>query len=171
MLSLDVMGYRKKSGAMHELLERLGRGDERLIVMCRDAHRVWSEFLAEMSGADTGTLAARLGILQPTFQRLFDSPKLGESMMAWSGFAALYDATDGWGANLSRARQLAEAFALSNCSKEVRDEARACVISYELERADQKPFAGVGVGIGHTAVARELAKPGPAPRRGRLVSW
>lgn len=120
---------------MHELLERLGRGDERLIGMCREANRVWGDFLAELDGADTGTLSARLGILQPTFQRIFDSPMLGETMMPWSGFAALYDTGHGWGPNLPRARQLAEAFARSNCSQEVRDEARACVISYELELA------------------------------------
>jgi hypothetical protein len=120
---------------MHELLERLGRGDGRLIGMCREANRAWGEFLVELQGADTGTLAARLGFFQPTFQRIFDSPKLGETMMPWAGFAALYDTANGWGANLERARQLAEAFALSNCSQEVRDEARACVISYELEPA------------------------------------
>ncbi len=118
---------------MHELLERLGRGDERLIGMCREANRAWGEFLAELNGADTGTLAARLGFFQPTFQRIFDSPTLGETMMPWAGFAALYDTTNGWGGNLERARQLAEAFARSNCSQEVKDESRACVISYELE--------------------------------------
>ncbi len=118
---------------MHELLERLGRGDERLIGMCRDANRAWGEFLTELSGADTGTLAARLGFFQPTFQRIFDSPKLGETMMPWSGFAALYDTANGWQGNMERARQLADAFARSNCSQEVKDEARACVISYELE--------------------------------------
>lgn len=118
---------------MHELLERLGRGDERLIGMCREANRAWGEFLAEMNGADTGTLAARLGFFQPTFQRIFDSPKLGETMMPWAAFAALYDTANGWGGNLERAKQLAEAFARSNCSQEVKDEARACVISYELE--------------------------------------
>jgi len=118
---------------MHELLERLGRGDERLIGMCREANRVWGEFLSELNGADTGTLAARLGFFQPSFQRIFDSPQLGETMMAWSGFAALYDTQNGWAGNIERARQLADAFARSNCSQEVKDEARACVISYELE--------------------------------------
>lgn len=118
---------------MHELLERLGRGDERLIGMCRDANHAWRNFLTELDGADTGTLAARLGFFQPSFQRIFDSPRLGETMMPWSGFAALYDAERGWGPNRGRALQLAEAFARSNCSKEVRDEARSCVISYELE--------------------------------------
>lgn len=120
---------------MHELLERLGRGDERLIGMCREANRAWVAFLEELRGADTGTLAARLGFFQPTFQRIFDSPKLGETMMAWSGFAALYDSERGWGQNLERARQLGDAFARSNCSQEVKDEARACIISYELEPA------------------------------------
>jgi hypothetical protein len=103
--------------------------------MCRGANQAWNALLEELKGADTGTLAARLGFFQPTFQRIFDSPKLGETMMAWSGFAALYDSERGWGPNLERARQLADAFARSNCSQEVKDEARACIISYELEPA------------------------------------
>lgn len=123
---------------MHELLERLGRGDERLILMCREANRVWREFFAELDGCDTGTMAARLGFLQSTFHRVFESPTLGETMMPWSAFAALYDTKDKWATNLFRARQLADAFAQSHCSQEVRDEARACVISYELE-----PMRGV----------------------------
>ena len=118
---------------MHELLERLGRGDTRLIDMCREANRVWGEFLTELNGADTGTLAARLQFFQPTFKRIFESDTLGQTMMPWTGFAVLYDTRSGWGGNLDRARQLAEAFARSHCSEEVRSEARSAVISYELE--------------------------------------
>lgn len=119
---------------MHELLERLGRGDMRLIEMCREANQAWTAFLEELRTADTGTLAARLGFFQPQFKRIFESDKLGETMMPWTGFAALYDTKTGWGDNLDRALQLADAFARSNCSEEVRAEARSAVISYELER-------------------------------------
>jgi hypothetical protein len=119
--------------SMHELLERLGRGDVRLIEMCQRANAAWRDLLSELNGADTGTLAARLGFFQPTIERIFESQTLGQTMMPWSGFAVLYDTQNGWGPNLQRARQLAEAFAASNCSKEVKDEARSCVISYELE--------------------------------------
>ncbi len=122
---------------MHELLERLGRGDTRLIEMCQQANLAWRDFLTELDGADTRTLAARLGFFQPQLQRIFDSRTLGETMMPWSGFAVLYDSQGGFGSNLGRALQLAEAFSLSNCSQEVRDEARSCVISYELERAPE----------------------------------
>lgn len=118
---------------MHELLERLGRGDTRLIEMCQSANQAWRVFLEELHGADTGTLAARLGFFQPTIERIFESPTLGQTMMPWSAFAVLFDTQRGWGPNLDRAKQLAEAFARSNCSKEVKDEARSCVISYELE--------------------------------------
>lgn len=118
---------------MHELLERLGRGDTRLIEMCREANRTWSDFLNELNGADTGTLAARLQFFQPTFKRIFDSETLGQTMMPWTGFAVLYDTKTGWGGNLERAKQLAEAFSRSHCSDEVKSEARSCVISYELE--------------------------------------
>lgn len=118
---------------MHELLERLGRGDVRLIEMCQTANQEWRGFLNELNGADTGTLSARLGFFQPSIERIFESATLGQTMMPWSGFAVLYDTQQGWGPNLQRARQLAEAFAASNCSKEVKDEARSCVISYELE--------------------------------------
>jgi hypothetical protein len=118
---------------MHELLHRLGRGDTRLINMFQEANRVWVDFLDELRTADTGTIAARLGFFQPTFQRIFESETLGQTMMPWTGFAALYDTDRGWGENLPRARQLADAFARSNCSEEVRSEARSAVISYELE--------------------------------------
>ena len=118
---------------MHELIERLSRGDMRLVEMCREANRVWIEFLDELRPADTGTISARLGFFQPTFIKIFDSDKLSETMMPWTGFAALYDTKNGWGDNLDRALQLAEAFARSNCSEEVRSEARSAVISYELE--------------------------------------
>ncbi len=118
---------------MHELLQRLGRGDTRVIDMCKEANRVWSGFLDELRTADTGTLSARLGFFQSDFQRIFDSEALGQTMMPWTGFAALYDTELGWGDNRDRALQLAEAFARSNCSGEVRSEARSAVISYELE--------------------------------------
>lgn len=118
---------------MHELLERLGQGDMRLIEMCRQANHAWAGFLTELQSADTGTLAARLGFFEPTIKRIFDNEKLGETMMPWTGFAVLYSSSQGWGGNLELAKRLAQAFASSNCSKEVRDEARSCVISYELE--------------------------------------
>jgi hypothetical protein len=120
---------------MHELLERLGRGDVRLIEMCQQANHAWREFLTELNGADTGTLSARLGFFQPTIERIFESKTLGQTMMPWSAFAVLYDTQNGWGPNKERALQLADAFARSNCSQEARDEARSCVISYELEQS------------------------------------
>lgn len=120
---------------MHELLERLGRGDTRIIEMCRVASRTWSDFLDELRTADTGTISARLGFFQQDFHRIFESDTLGQTMMPWTGFAVLYDTQKGWGENMPRARQLAEAFSRSNCSSEVRSEARSAVISYELEPA------------------------------------
>lgn len=124
---------------MQELLERLGRGDTQIMAMCQEANRAWTDFLEELRGADTGTLSARLGFFEPTFARIFGSQKFGQNMMTWTGFAALYDTNTGWGENLERAKQLAEAFARSNCSAEVKSEARSCVISYELERHVQAP--------------------------------
>lgn len=120
---------------MHELLQRLGRGDTRVMEMCQRANRAWSDFLDELNGADVGTLSARLGFFQPQFERIFDSKSLGETMMAWTAFACLYDTQDGWGPNEQRARQLMEAFGRSNCSEEVKSEARSVAISYELDRA------------------------------------
>lgn len=120
---------------MHELLERLGRGDTRLIEMCQEANRAWVSFLDELRTADTGTVSARLGFFERDFKRTFDSDTLGQTMMPWTAFVALYDTDRGWGDNRERAVQLAEAFARSNCSEEVRSEARSVVISYELEGA------------------------------------
>ena len=122
---------------MHELLQRLGRGDTRLIQMCQQANRSWSDFLEELRTADTGTLAARLQFFEANFKRIFESDTLGSTMMPWTAFASLFDTERGWGDNKPRALQLAEAFALSHCSQEVKSEARSAVISYELEQGPQ----------------------------------
>lgn len=127
---------------MHELLERLGRGDARILEMCAQANQVWTAFFAELETADVGTLSARLSLLQPSIERLFDSRSLGESMMAWTAFAALYDTQNKWGRNEKRARELVAAFAASNCSAEVKSEARSAAISYELEGAPATPQNG-----------------------------
>jgi hypothetical protein len=124
---------------MQELLERLGRGDANIMAMCQEANRAWVDFLNELHGADSGTLSARLGFFEPQFTRIFGAKSFGQNMMAWTGFAALYDTQNGWGQNLNRAKELAEAFSRSNCSTEVKSEARSCVISYELERHVQTP--------------------------------
>lgn len=119
---------------MHELLERLGRGDTRILDMCARANQAWTEFFAELHTADVTTLSARLGFFQPAITKIFDSPTLGESMMAWTAFANLYDTQNGWGGNERRALELITAFANSNCSAEVKSEARSAAISYELDK-------------------------------------
>ncbi len=119
---------------MHELLERLGRGDTRILDMCARANQAWLDFFNELETADIGTVSARLGIFQPTIEKIFDSKSLGESMMAWTAFAALYDTQSGWGRQEKRAFEMVGAFARSNCTAEVKSEARSAAISYELER-------------------------------------
>ncbi len=124
---------------MHELIERLGRGDTRITEMFGRAHNAWRDFLTELEGADTGTLGARLGFFQPQFEKIFDSRTLGQSMMPWTGFASLFDTQNGWGQNLPRAIQLIQAFARSNCSAEVKEEARSAAISYSLDKHPEFP--------------------------------
>ena len=126
---------------MHELLERLGRGDTAIIGMCARANQAWTDFFAELQTADVGTLAARLGFFQPTIIKIFDDPRLGESMMAWTAFANLYDTNTKWGANARRALDLLAAFAVSHCSAEVKSEARSAAISYELDKLPGAPKA------------------------------
>lgn len=127
---------------MHELLERLGRGDTRILEMCARANQAWTDFFVELQDADVGTLSARLGFFQPRVQQIFDSPTLGESLMAWTAFANLYDTRNGWGPNEKRALELITAFARSNCSEEVKSEARSAAISYELDKHPQFPRGG-----------------------------
>ncbi|HWA01847.1 MAG TPA: hypothetical protein VG841_16185 [Caulobacterales bacterium] len=120
---------------MHELLERLGRGDARVLAQCAAANRAWSDFFTELETADVGTVSARLGFFQPTVEKIFESKTLGETMMAWTAFANLYDTKSGWGVNQRRAQELIVAFANSNCTAEVKEEARSAAISYGLDRA------------------------------------
>lgn len=131
---------------MHELLHRLGRGDTRILEMCSRAHNAWVDFFTELETADVGTISARLGFFQPQMIKIFDNPKLGESMMAWTAFAALYDVNKGWGPNEGRALELVAAFANSNCTAEVKSEARAAAISYELDRDFPRPHTANDAG-------------------------
>lgn len=124
---------------MHELLERLGRGDIAIIGMCTNANQAWTDFFHELETADVGTLAARLGFFQPTIIKMFDDPRLGESMVAWTAYANLYDTHTKWGANARRALDLHTAFAASHCSAIVKAEARAAAISYELDKLQGAP--------------------------------
>ena len=119
---------------MHELLQRLGRGDARILDMCARSHAAWVDLLEELRTADTGTLSARLGFFQPVIEKIFDSRGLGQTMMPWTAFAALYDTENSWGGNEQRALELVVAFANSNCSEEVKSEARSAVISYGLDK-------------------------------------
>jgi hypothetical protein len=130
--------------AMHELLERLGRGDTRILEMFARANTAWVEFLTELDGADTGTVGARLGFFQPHFEKIFESKSMGQSMMPWTAFVALYDTKSGWNGNERRALQLIQAFARSNCSAEVKEEARSAAISYSLDRHPEFPRTGTG---------------------------
>ena len=136
---------------MHELLQRLGRGDTRILEMCARTHDAWIEFFRELETADTGTVSARLGFFQRDVIKLFDNPKLGESMMAWTAFAALYDVETGWGPHEQRAHDLVTAFANSNCTTEVKSEARAAAISYELDKNMRIPEAANAPGDAYSS--------------------
>ena len=129
---------------MHELLERLGRGDTRILEMCARANTAWTEFFSELHGADIGTVSARLGFFQPHMMKVFDSPTLGESMMAWTAFANLYDTQRGWGGNQKRVVDLYISFQRSNCSTEVKEEARSAAISYEIDKLPGFPGPSAG---------------------------
>jgi hypothetical protein len=124
---------------MHELLERLGRGDTRILEMCRAANQAWSQFLNELESADTGTIGARLGFFQPNMEKIFESKTLGQTMMPWTAFASLFDTQAGWNGKEKKALQLIQAFACSNCSEEVKSEARSAAISYELDKHPDFP--------------------------------
>jgi hypothetical protein len=129
---------------MHELLERLGRGDTKILEMCQRANQAWRDFLTELESADTGTLSARLGFFQRDMEKIFESKALAHNMMPWMGFSSMHNSSSGWGGNEKRAIELVQAFAASNCSAEVRSEARAAAISYELDKSPG--FARTGTG-------------------------
>jgi hypothetical protein len=124
---------------MHELLERLGRGDVRILDMCARANQAWADFFAELEAADVGTLGARLGFFQPVLEKIFEDKAFGQSLMAWTAFACLWDTKAGWGPNERRALEMVTAFARSNCSEEVKSEARSAAISYALDKHPNFP--------------------------------
>ena len=119
---------------MHELLERLGRGDVRLIEMCQQANQAWREFLTELQRLRHGHACCA-----PWFLPADDRAHLREQ-----DTRANHDAVERLCQCSSIRRMAGGRTRSARCNWRRRsrgaiaarkrsDEARSCVISYELE--------------------------------------
>ena len=67
------------------------------------------------------------------FEHQCGGRSLGQEVMAWSGFGALYSTRVGFEDNLALAKKLATAFANSSCSVEVKGQAARAAVSFHLD--------------------------------------
>ena len=118
---------------MHYVLEQLKNGDADVLRQFHEAHKEWDELLKDVDTVTVDELAKRLSSAQFTFERIFGDRAEGKDGMPWSGFSHLYSTELGFDSNLETAQKLAEAFAKSMCSIEVKFAAERAAASYRLE--------------------------------------
>ena len=118
---------------MHYTLEKLLEGDEEVIGYYQTAKNKWGELLAENRDGSVSDWARWLTMEQHFFEQECGSRWVGQEIMVWSGFAALYTTTSGFDENWPLARKLAGAFERSMCSIEVKSTARRAAASYSVD--------------------------------------
>lgn len=118
---------------MHEAIERLLNGDQRIPDHFAATKALWERFFAENEAQDADGWAKDLSMLQQEIEMACDLDRdLGKEIMPWTGFGTLYDTRAGFEDRLPRAIKLAKAFARSMCSLEVKSEAERVVYFYSL---------------------------------------
>ncbi|MGA8171662.1 MAG: hypothetical protein WB816_12650 [Methylocystis sp.] len=127
---------------MHYTLEGLLHGDSKIFEHYQAAKRKWILFFETHKNQSASEWAKWLAAEQITFfERRCGGRSLGQEVMAWSGFGALYDTEVGFGENLATARKLAAAFALSMCCAELKKRAEDAAASFHVNDASERDNA------------------------------
>lgn len=116
---------------MLDIIDRLKKGDREIADCFAAAEKKWST-ISNISAMNVKTLAELLQSIQNDFESLCKNRNLGKSIMAWSAFAHIYTPSGGFGNNQKCAENLAQAFEASNCSFEVKSEAKDAARLYGL---------------------------------------
>ena len=118
---------------MHDSIEKLMAGDQAVAGYYEAAHTHWQTLLRDIDSVSVEDLAARLSSAQSWFERHCGGRWLGQEVMVWTAFATMYSTQSGWDGNEARGVKLAQAFAASMCSVEVKGGARRAAKSYYLD--------------------------------------
>lgn len=120
---------------MEYTISRLLGGDESVVQDYVTARNKWAEFFHDKEHASLEEWANWLSAEQiPFFEQKCGGRHAGQEVMVWSGFGTLYNLNTGLEDNLPLAKKLAQAFAKSTCSMEVKISARKAAESYSVNQ-------------------------------------
>ncbi|RLL41097.1 hypothetical protein D8M04_17790 [Oceanobacillus piezotolerans] len=115
-------------------IQELIAGEQNIVNYYIEANGLWEDIWRNEQSETVEGLSRLLFEEQMTFESQCGGRFLGQEIMAWSGFAHLYDIHTGFeGINQERVNRLREAFKMSSCSLEVIAHADKAAESYHLE--------------------------------------
>lgn len=119
---------------MHETINMLIKGDERILTYYARATDRWKKLLEGLTPSDVDKLTTLLDRAQDGFEADCDQDReLGKEVMAVAGIAHLYDPGPGFtAANNAMAMTVLRALKRSNCSVEVHGSAQDTAEFYNL---------------------------------------
>ncbi len=119
---------------MRETTEQLLQGNASVPRYYEAAKRKWDDFFETHRGLGVGEWARWLTDEQISFfEHRCGGRDLGQEIMAFSGFGALYNRRTGFEGTRELAKKLAEAFEGSGVSLEVKSLANKAAKSYDLD--------------------------------------
>lgn len=99
----------------------------------RAAFVKWRDLLKELDKASLSDLAGAIGEAQfDYFEKQCGGRDMGQEVMAWTGIAYFYDAEEGFGDDIEKARKIYDAMQLSHISINAKVHAEKAAITYDL---------------------------------------
>lgn len=115
----------------HTTIQALLENDQSIITSYQAASRIWQEIWDNPDSDTVEGLSQILSNEQLTFESECGYRHTGQEVMAWSGFALLYDVRSGFTEiNRNKSIRLRQAFKGSFCSFEVKSMAEDAAITY-----------------------------------------
>lgn len=118
---------------MQQILEMLKEGNARVVDFFISANDEWKTILEDLENIPVEELSKKLSTVQARFERICGDRYLGKVVMGWSGFTHLYSCNTGFEDNGPLAYKLAQAFAGSMCSLEVKHAAKEAAELYSVK--------------------------------------
>jgi len=118
---------------MISILEELKSGNTDIVRAFKDCNDLWKEIFSDPKNSEESALAKVVSTKQFKFEHIVGETYLGKVVMAWSGFAHLYDESNGLDNNSKLAVKLHKAFGKSMCSLEVKLAANRAAEMYSVQ--------------------------------------
>lgn len=117
---------------MHYTIERLMNGDEAVAGYYVAAKAHWQGIFQNLEEISAADLANVITNEQHWFEHHCGGRRLGQEIMAYTAFATFYTVQSGWSESEHLGKKIAQAFADSYCSLEVKAAAREAAKSYGI---------------------------------------